>query len=163
LSVASAARSLAWAAGIGDLVEAERTRFAHGDRKRGAGALIERRRIHRARDADPAPEIEPGGPERVLLAQHVHLRPGELQHQLKGVGRDGGAGGDPGAATASPPALAPPLVGHPLELLVHQHVVVARLGFQRRLEALLDSPASALASSALVRPSSANLRTLKIS
>ena len=50
--------------------------------------------------ADPAPELEPGRPERASLAELVGARLGQLQHELERVALDRGARDDPGARDA---------------------------------------------------------------
>ena len=107
----------------------------------GAAVGIERDRIHRPVGPDLAAELVLRGAEGVPLAQHFHPRAGELQHQLQGVGLHRGAGGDARTGHVEPFIGPPdPLLGDSRQLLIDEHVVVARLGLQRGPEPLLQLP-----------------------
>jgi hypothetical protein len=78
-------------------------------------------------------------PKQGTLLQQADLRPGELQQELQRVGLHRRSAHHPRSRNGKLLLRAAyPLLGHPRELPLREHVVVVGLGEQRRLELGLD-------------------------
>jgi len=120
------------------VVQRLRHRLTQPERQRGWRRGVERRRVHRPLDTNPAPELELRHPERRLTAQQIHSRSYRFEHHRQRIRLHRRAGTDPRTGhrklILGPRGTFP---RHPGELRIRQHAVVRRFREQRRDVTLL--------------------------